>query len=425
MHRHPLLRALSIALLLIAMGSSTTRASDPGAPDGGPGFGYSSPTYTPSYGPNLGRGDPGSYGTVIQAPARPKSPTRPDSWPSGDPRTASLPRRDPLGPLPPLSEVKPCEGAQIIAWVGTEVILAGDVLPDVNLVLQQNQDRIPSDQLDMQRQMLMRQRLNALIETKLVYLDAKRTIPADAFPRVTQSLAKTFEDEELKKLMKRHDVTSRRDLELKLRPLGSSVEREKEAFSQRILAQQWVRQQIKLDDEITHHQMLVWYQGHLAEFEHPAKAQWEELTVRIAKYPTKDEASAAIARMGNQVMSGVPLAEVAKAGSDGSTAPDGGRRDWTTKGSLVSEVLDQALFGLPIGQFSPILESQTAFHIIRVTKREEAGRKPFSDVQPEIREKIRQERTKKQLTEYVDRLKQRTPIWTIFDDQPFKSPSGN
>ena len=80
--------------------------------------------------------------------------------------------------------------------------------------------------------------------------------------------------------------------------------------------------------------MVVYYREHLKEFTTPARAQWEELMVRYSKYPTKAAAFEAIARMGNQVFGGVPFAQVAKAGSDGVTAADGGRRDWTTKGSL-------------------------------------------------------------------------------------------
>jgi len=345
----------------------------------------------------------------------PALPTRPDSWPSGPPKVASLPQEGPAPAPAAASEIKPCEGAQILAWVGPEVILAGDVIPSVNEALAQAKGRAPADVLEAHRMTLMRQRLNMLIETRLIYLDARRSIPADNFPRVEQAAGRHFEDTELKKLMKRSDVTSRQALDEKLRQMGSSLDREKQAFIQRLLAQQWIRQQVKFDEEITDDQMRTWYQDHLADFEHPARAQWEELTARYAKYPSRAEAHAAICRMGNQVMAGAPLAEVAKTSSDGSTAQAGGHRDWTTKGSLVSEVLDRAIFSLPVGKLSPVLESDTGFHIVRVLKREDAGRKPFAEVQTEIGEKIREERVRKQLQEYVTRLKQRTPVATVFD----------
>ena len=49
---------------------------------------------------------------------------------------------------------------------------------------------------------------------------------------------------------------------------------------------------------------------------------------------------------------------------------------------------------LPIGSLSPILESETGLHIIRVVERRQAGRTPFLDVQNEIRKKMMDERFK-------------------------------
>jgi parvulin-like peptidyl-prolyl isomerase len=87
-----------------------------------------------------------------------------------------------------------------------------------------------------------------------------------------------------------------------------------------------------------------------------------------------------------------------------------------TKGSLVSEVLNRALFELPVGQLSPILECDSGFYIIVVTDREEARRTPFLEAQVEIEPKIKQQRAKEQMRAYVLRLRERIPVWTIFDD---------
>ena len=91
------------------------------------------------------------------------------------------------------------------------------------------------------------------------------------------------------------------------------------------------------------------------------RAKWEELLVRFSKYSSEEAAGEAIARMGNRCRAGVPFAGVARARTDGVEAAKGGRHDWTAKGSLVPE-LDQALFGLPIGQLSPIIKSPVGWH---------------------------------------------------------------
>ena len=124
--------------------------------------------------------------------------------------------------------------------------------------------------------------------------------------------------------------------------------------------------------------------------------------------------------MGNEVFNGRPFNEVAREKSDGATASNGGVFDWTSKGSLVSTKLDEALFELPIGQLSSILEDGDTLHIIRVTERTEAGRTPFIDAQVGIRGKLLAEQRNNEMSSYLQRLRDRTPVWTIFDEDESK-----
>ena len=74
-----------------------------------------------------------------------------------------------------------------------------------------------------------------------------------------------------------------------------------------------------------------------------------------------DEGAArdAIARMGNQVLRRRAVCRSGPGRLRRRRGPKGGRRDWTTKGAWCQE-LDRALFGLPIGQLSPIIEGPMA-----------------------------------------------------------------
>ena len=309
------------------------------------------------------------------------------------------------------------EGGEILARFPSDVILAAEITPGVDELIARNKDRIPPGQLEAQRELLIQQRLQQQIESKLIYLDAKRSIPEENFPFIEKRLGEQFEEVELKRMMERTKVQTRDELDRKLRSLGTSLGREKRAFTQRSLAQQWIRQQVKFDEEITYDQMREYYNEHLAEFEHPARARWQQLTARFSKYASKAEAHAAIAGMGNMILGGAAFEQVAKTHSNGVTAADGGLRDWTTKESLVSETLDRALFALPVGSLSPILEDEDSFHIIRVIEREDASRTPFLEAQVEIEPKIRKQRTQEQLRAYVLRLKEQIPVWTIYDDR--------
>jgi hypothetical protein len=373
---------------------------------------------------------------VPGAPAQPTAVSRPASWPGG-----TIPANQPAAQSPSASAssqapVELFEGTTILARVGSEGIFANEitgstivwrngkkseggivcvVMPGVDEILQPYKDKMSSSQLEIQRTMLIKQRLVTRIESKVIYLDAKQSFPAEHFPDIEKQLDKFFESAALPALYKCCEVKSPRELDQKLRGLGISLDRVKKGFKEWALAQQWIGQQIKRDEEITYDQMVKYYREHLKEFEKPARAQWEELAVPFSKYRGKAEAYDAIARLGNQVLAGVPFAEAAKNGSQGVTAASGGAYGWTTKDSLKFAEIDQAIFSLPEKQLSPIIETEKGYHIVRVTERVEAETTPFLTAQVEIKEKIMQERTNKQLQDYLARLENKIYIWTIYD----------
>ena len=283
-------------------------------PDNGNGYGnYPMPATTPGtpYQPSVG-------GPPMQPPVTPRA----SAWPGAAPPTG--PGQPTAGNLPPADQLTPCRGTRILVHVGSEVILEGDVSGPIDDFIEANKDRIPADQIEAMREALIKKQLKNAIQNKLVYLDAKEKIPSEGWEQVQKQLDKAFDEDELDKMMKRVGATSRHELEVKLQKLGTSIEREKRSFSERELARQWIHMQIKPDGEVTPDQMIAYYRQHLDEFTTPDRVKWEELMVRFEKYPNADAAYAALARMGNQVLAGANLADVAKAGSDGPTAFNGG-----------------------------------------------------------------------------------------------------
>ena len=87
-------------------------------------------------------------------------------------------RRGGVQPDPNGAELQPIEAGQIIARISDQVVLAGDVLPQVNSILKKYADQIPPGQLEAARRQLMQRQLSELIETKILYAEFTRTIPA-------------------------------------------------------------------------------------------------------------------------------------------------------------------------------------------------------------------------------------------------------
>ena len=321
-------------------------------------------------------------------------------------------------PQPGDGQMQPIQAGQIIARVSNLVVLAGELLPQVNAMLKENADIVPPEKLPAIRRQLMQRQLEQLIETKLLYAEFRRTVPAENLPNIEKRLGEEFDRSQLPNLLKATKTKSRADLDTKLRQQGSSLAHQQRMFNERTIARQWLSQQINRDEEITHSEMLDYYREHLSDYHFPAKARWEEISVQFDRFATKEAAYRRLAELGNQVQRGAAFADVAKAHSHGLTADEGGRNDWTTQGSLVSTVIDKAIFHLPVGRLSQIVEDQGSFHIVRVVERKAKGTTPFLEAQEKIEAELRQEQVRTQVREYLVSLQRKHHVWTIFQDEP-------
>jgi hypothetical protein len=326
-----------------------------------------------------------------------------------------------VAPVPPT-----IDGCQVIARVDGQVVLACELLWRVNVKLEENRDKIPPDQFEAVRDQLMQMTLASMIDQKLLYGEFRRNVPSENMPKIEANLEPYFIEKEIPELMKELDVKSQRELEQKLSQLGSALEDTKRNFNEKVIASEWIRSKLKghYSEEVSPEEMVEYYRDHRAAFEFPSKARWEELMVRKSGIPAQaQEGYARLAQMGNDVWphvaAGVPattplFGDVAKAKSQGVNASKGGLYDWTSKGSLKAAVVDEAIFSLPVGQMSPILDSGTGFHIVRVLERTEAGCRPFSEVQNDIREKLKDERMAAAQKKYIADLRKNAKVWTVY-----------
>ena len=180
-----------------------------------------------------------------------------------------------------------------------------------------------------------------------------------------------------------------------LKARGSSLADAKRQFCERTIAGEWLRQLAPKTKPITHEDLLAYYKEHETEFDFPAQAKWEELSVQFSRM-NGDRAAAwkAIAEMGNEVwLHSLAKSERARAGVHRDCQSEiarhhCGRQEAHTIGRPAAPCgarkSTKPFFLFEIGQLSDIIESETGFHIIRVLERKEAGRTPFTEAQADI-----------------------------------------
>ena len=369
---------------------------------------------------------------------------------SGDDRAASLQRRPSVLPT---SQAAPSAGVadlpavvaraadrpklqifqptELVGGVGNEQILAGDVLPmveqEVGRILQkmapEQRQAVRASELSQVRATLLKRMLTPVIRNKLLYVDFLRDGAQNAGDKLDQQLEHIhervdaeFEKSQVPHLMTSLKATSRAELEASLRRVGSSLKGQQQLFREQVMGMQMRQRYVTKNPQISLEQLLTRYQENIEEFQIQPKARWEQLTVLLSRFASREAAYNDLVDMGNRVFFGASFAEIAKLRSHGLNARDGGYHGWTAQGSLVSDVIDQALFSLPTNELSPILEDESGFHIIRLLERVDGGRVRFRDAQEQIKDDLQEEHRQQEWEEYLTRLRREIPVWTVFDD---------
>ena len=327
------------------------------------------------------------------------------------------------------TQAKPIEAAQILAKVDGQVVLASDLLWQVNQMIADNLDRIPEDQIETVRTTLLEKQLYGLIDTKLLYADFVSTVPSENIPKIRESLSKAFEEHEVPRLTKMLKVDNRAALEAKLAEFDGSLKDIEQMFFERSIAGEWLRQKTPKPKEVTHEQMLNYYQEHLKDYEYDTKARWEEVMVRFKRFEAnteqdrREKAWRELADMGNEIwntvaanptLRGPVFSKVARERSHGFTAKDGGEHPWTVVGDLKCEAINDALRDLAVGQMSDPIVSSRGIHIIRVLERKEAGRTPFTEAQAKIRETLEKKQKVELVNTEMKKLRKQAQVWTLF-----------
>lgn len=358
-------------------------------------------------------------------PPPPEATTPTTTAPATPPLAASTGVTPTPSPASSAGSVQPIEGGQIVARVDGQIVLASDVLWQVDQLIQANLDRIPPDKIDEARQGLMRQQVMQLLDTKMIYAHFRRQVPAENIPQIEENLRQPFEEQEVPRLVKMLKLKDRNELIALLEASGTSLSDVRRQFTERTIASEWLRQMIPKPKEATHEQMLEYYNEHKKEFEYPSQAKWEEVVIRFDRMDyDRTAAWKTITGIGNEVwqrvrqqpnLRGAVFTEIAKAKSHGFTAQEGGLHDWTTKDALRCEEINQALFSLRVGQLSNVIESEIGFHIVRVLERKEAGCTPFTEAQATIREALEQDQREGLAEAELLELRKNSRVWTLFD----------
>lgn len=322
----------------------------------------------------------------------------------------------------------PEDPAAVVAYVGNTPVLAGDILPRVDGRLKEITSQTPQkpseQEIQYMRARLFRALLVQTIQLKMLresfLLSQVGTQAADKRNEAEQKLQskarQMFAESELPRLYKKFGVQTVDEVDARLREKGSSFESTKREFIDQMLAYLYQSEAIPKDPEVNLAEIQNHYLDHKDEYQVKAQVRWEQLTATDQQSGGRTKAIEAINQMGREAYFGGSMQAVAKAKSQEPFASRGGLHEWTNRGSLASTVLEEQLFKLPLGVMSEIIEDVDSVHIVRILGRREAGIRPLSELQDEIREQIKKQKIEEATKRVTEEMARRVPVWTMWPD---------
>ena len=119
----------------------------------------------------------------------------------------------------------------------------------------------------------------------------------------------------------------------------------------------------------------------------------------------KAEKKARIDAIHQELLDGADFAELAKAKSEGPSAPRGGDLGSFPRGKMVPE-FEEAAFSQDLNAIGDVIQTKFGYHVLQVTERVESGQIPREKIIKMLANRKRQE----QMTAYIEQLKTRAEI---------------
>ena len=313
-------------------------------------------------------------------------------------------------------------GATVVATVNSLPIFADDVLQPHNLNLEKAAAELTPSELNRLRAKLIQQELPQHLEKALLISALRDDIEEEQYELLTTQVNGLFE-REVDKLKERYNVETKIELERILAEQGTSLESLNNAFASRELSMFYIGRKSKDATRLSRQELMDWYEQNKAQYAIEAAVKWQQIRINVTPDGGREAALARMKQAIDALRSGTEFGAVAKQFSDGPKRDTGGIWDWTKQGSLADEKVERALFEIPAGKISQPLESDSAFVLVKVVERRDAGYVPFEDVQNKINNKLQSEARRDAAQNVIKELNNTATIWTIFDKKPGSAAS--
>ena len=163
-----------------------------------------------------------------------------------------------------------------------------------------------------------------------------------------------------------------------------------------------------------------YYESNPDLFKQPEQVQASHILIKIdpqADASQKAEARKKIEKIRKRLQKGEDFAALAKEFSQCPSNAKGGDLGYFRRGQMVPP-FEQAAFALKPGTISDIVETKFGYHLIKVIDKKSESTIPYKDVKERLEQHLKQEKIQKEITLYVEQLKEKAKVERFPTDDP-------
>jgi peptidyl-prolyl cis-trans isomerase SurA len=197
-------------------------------------------------------------------------------------------------------------------------------------------------------------------------------------------------------------------LEAEVTKSGQDFEDFKSQLRDQLLTQELIRKEVGSKIIVSHEDVVKYYNDHKNEFVRPETVVLREIFVSTEGKPDTDLPALrkkAENLHGRVLNNGDDFGELAKRYSDSPTAPQSGELGVFQRSQLDAKIAEK-VFALNRSQMTDVMETKTGFEILQVRERYEAGEQPLDKVEPEISNKLYEQKMEPALRTYLTTLRE-------------------
>jgi peptidyl-prolyl cis-trans isomerase SurA len=306
----------------------------------------------------------------------------------------------------PASDTKGTVIEEIIARVNNEIVTLSDYNKAIKAVPQETQQDCACSGEQLQQAIADAQKnvLRGMIDQQLLIQRAK-----DMNIDVTTDVVNRLDD-----IRKQNGMATIDDLQKAVEQEGQSWDDFKQQITNNALTQEVIRQEVGQQVDIGPDDVQTYYNAHKAEFNRPEEVVLSEIFLST-EGKTGDDLDAIKKRAGDlrtRIANGEDFATLAKRYSeDPQTAPSGGELGVYQRDGSLAKPIEDAVFALPKGQMTDVIQIKTGFMFIHVDQHYQAGEQPLDAVSDEIRNKLYQQKMDPQMRKYLAQLREESYVW--------------